>query len=72
MLLLVAGAAAVSFPRQLTAIRIPDHCLQPALRRRPRRLGGGKGGERRLHPMPPKDIKKQFVARLLERAIAEK
>ncbi|PRW61455.1 U1 small nuclear ribonucleo isoform A [Chlorella sorokiniana] len=39
---------------------------------RPRRLGGGKGGERRLHPMPPKDIKKQFVARLLERAIAEK
>ena len=40
--------------------------------RRPRRLGGGKGGESRLVPRPPKDLKRQFVARLVDRALAEK
>jgi hypothetical protein len=40
--------------------------------RRPRRLGGGKGGESRLIARPPKGIKRQFVSRILERAIAEK
>ncbi|PSC67088.1 U1 small nuclear ribonucleo 70 kDa-like, partial [Micractinium conductrix] len=39
---------------------------------RPRRLGGGKGGESRVVPRPPKSIKKQFLARLMERALAEK
>lgn len=39
---------------------------------RPRRLGGGKGGDARLVARPPKDLKRQFVARLVERALAEK
>lgn len=39
---------------------------------RPRRLGGGKGGEARLMPRPPKDPKRQFVLRIIERAVAEK
>jgi len=35
-------------------------------------VGGGKGGESRLMVRPPKDLKRQFVARLMERALAEK
>jgi hypothetical protein len=39
--------------------------------RRPRRLGGGKGGESRA-PRPPKDPKKQFVLRLIDKVMSEK
>ncbi|EFN51507.1 hypothetical protein CHLNCDRAFT_140193 [Chlorella variabilis] len=39
---------------------------------RPRRFGGGKGSESRMVSRPPKDLKRQFVARLVERAMAEK
>lgn len=37
----------------------------------PRRLGGGKGGESRA-PKPPKDPRRQLVARVVERAQAER
>lgn len=49
---------------------LPAHSVIPrgvVVCRRPRRLGGGKGGESRA-PRPPKDPKAQFVRRLIEKA----
>ncbi len=60
-------------PRTAMA-RLPDigsltDCSCTCTRRRPRRLGGGKGGESRA-PRDPKNPAKKVLRRMIEKAIA--